>query len=133
MMGFLEAIFGGKNGKAKEKKPEPTYEEIVKGYPTAATLLVKKVPAGKDFSVDSLVITHEECLGGKVAKEISSNPCIESVFQCQRCKLELEINFDDDELLKLCLLAANGGELIVLFERGQVPYSRREKAIFKTK
>lgn len=132
-MGLLELVFGCGNSKAREMKPEPAYEEIVGGYPTAATLLVKKVRAGKNFSVDDLVITHEDCLGGKVAKEISTNPCIESIFQCQRCKLEIGISFEDGQLRKLCLLAVNGGELIAPIEHRPASCSCREKVIFKAR
>lgn len=97
--------------KSTDSKEKPAESNAAETYPTAASFSVKRVSANENFSLDSLKITHGDCLGGKVALTFKQNAVPNFVLRCQRCQAVIELNLSQEERTILCSLTLKGGVL----------------------
>jgi hypothetical protein len=97
--------------KTTELEEKSAKTNVAETCPTAAVFSVARISANEDFSLDSLKIAHDDCLGGKVAITFKENAYPNFVLRCQRCKAVIRLNLSRGERTMLCSLAIKGGVL----------------------
>jgi len=75
------------------------------------TIEVKRADKRQTFTFQSLVMSHQECLGGEITTDSSSCQGSSWRLSCERCKARIYI--DVDQAREIILTAINGESLTI--------------------
>jgi hypothetical protein len=71
----------------------------------AFTIQVKKRTVDEDFTFSALVLTHEECGGGKMNTELRGSDWL---LSCRRCNMDVSVAIGVGGTVAICKTAIDG-------------------------